>query len=54
MSSTSQLTLMLAICAMHMAMPMMMAHANTAILDTLTRCAPSACEHALQVREGLT
>ena len=52
MRSTSQLTLMPATCAMHMAMPMMMAQTATAIRDTLTRCAPSACKHALHVREA--
>ena len=37
MSRMSQLMLMLATCAMHMAMPMMTAHTATAIRDTITR-----------------
>ena len=44
-SRMSQLMLMLATCAMHMAMPMMTAHTATAIRDTITRCGPSACMH---------
>ena len=48
MSSTSQLTLIWATCAMHIAQPMMMAHTATAILETVTRCAPLACRsHAI-------
>lgn len=37
------MTLIAATWAMHMAQPMMTAHTHTAIRDTATRCAPSAC-----------
>ena len=42
MMVTSQLTLMLAICAMHMMTPMNTAHTHTPILDTITRRLPLA------------
>ena len=39
----SQLTLMEAACAMHMAQPITTAQTHTAILDTRTSCFPVAC-----------
>ena len=52
MSSTSQLTLICATWAMHMAQPMMIAQMATAILDTVTRRAPLACTSHSHVIPG--
>ena len=49
MSSTSQFTLICATWATHMAHPMMMAQTATAILDTVTRRAPLACERCVDL-----
>ena len=49
MSNTSQLTLICATWATHMAQPMMIAQTATAILDTVTRRAPLACEGCVDV-----
>ena len=42
----SQLTLMVAACAMLMAQPMMIAQTQTLIRETLTSFVPDACSHA--------
>ena len=39
----SQLTLMLAAWAMHIAQPIMMAHTHTAVRETVTSLPPVAC-----------